>query len=148
MGSDAWEVPEDRILDRVAGFCIVNDVVDHEAQTVGDGESVKGRSAPGFGPTGPWLVTQDEIEDVQNLHVWLEVNGRRFTDGYSSDMVFKIPFLLSYISSFMALRAGDLICTGTPGGVGRKSNPPLMLAPGHVMRVGIERLGEQRTKLV
>lgn len=148
MGSDAWEVPEERILDHVAGFCIVNDVVDHEAQTVGDGESVKGRSAPGFGPTGPWLVTRDEIADVQNLHVWLEVDGRRFTDGYSSDMVFKIPFLLSYISRFMALRAGDLICTGTPGGVGRKSNPPLMLAPGHVMSLGIEGLGEQRTRLV
>jgi 2-keto-4-pentenoate hydratase/2-oxohepta-3-ene-1,7-dioic acid hydratase in catechol pathway len=148
MGAAAWEVPEERVMDHVAGYAIVNDIVDHEAQTVGDGESVKGRSAPGFGPLGPWLVTKDEIVDVQNLHIWLEVDGQRFTEGNSSDMVFKVPYLVSYISGYMALRPGDVICTGTPGGVGRKSTPPLMLRAGHIMRLGIEGLGEQRTCVV
>lgn len=148
IGREAWEVPESRVMDHVAGYAVINDIVDHEAQTVGFGESVKGRSAPGFGPIGPWLVTKDEIADVQNLHIWLEVDGQRFTDGNSSDMVFKIPYLVSYVSSYMMLRPGDVICTGTPGGVGRKTNPPFVLRPGHEMRLGIEGLGEQRTRIV
>lgn len=148
MGSDAWQIPEKSILEFIAGYCVVNDIVDHEAQTVGFGESVKGRSAPGFGPVGPWLVTTDEIVDPQNLNLWLDVDGHRFTDGSSSDMVFKIPYLVSYVSQYMKLRAGDLIVTGTPGGVGRKTSPPFVLAPGMIMRSGISGLGEQFTKIV
>ena len=148
IGSDAWAVGEDRIMNHVAGYTIINDIVDHEAQTVGYGESVKGRSAPGFGPIGPWLVTKDEIPDVQNLRIWLEVDGQKFTNGNSNDMVFKIPYLVSYVSSYMKLRAGDVICTGTPGGVGRKTQPPFVLQPGHTMRLGIEGLGEQCTRII
>lgn len=148
IGSTARDVAEADGLAHVAGYAVVNDITDHKSETAGFGESVKGRSADGFGPLGPWLVTKDEVPDSGDLHLWLKLNGETVQDGHTGQMKFNVPFLVSYISRFMTLRPGDVICTGTPGGVGLGAGDPVYLKPGYTIEPGIDGLGEQRTVIV
>ncbi|HAN70776.1 MAG TPA: ureidoglycolate lyase [Actinobacteria bacterium] len=136
----AWE--------HVAGLVLVNDVSEREFQLERGGQWVKGKSCETFNPCGPWLVTLDEIDDVQDLDMWLDVNGQRMQTGTTSTMIFNIPFLVWYLSQFMVLEPGDLINTGTPPGVGLGMTPPTFLAVGDVMELGIDRLGTQRQLLI
>ena len=128
----------------IAGYCVINDLSERAWQIERGGQWVKGKSADGFGPVGPWLVTPDEAGDVTKLAMWLEIDGHRYQDGSTATMVFKPAFLVSYISQFMSLQPGDIISTGTPPGVGMGQRPPVFLRPGQTMRLGIEGLGEQR----
>ena len=145
IGSTARYVSEDDALQHVAGYVCVNDVSEREYQLERGSQWDKGKGCDTFGPIGPWLVTADEVGDPQNLSMWLEVNGRRFQNGSTKTMVFGAATLVSYLSRFMTLRAGDLITTGTPPGVGMGVKPsPVYLTPGDVMRLGIEKLGEQQ----
>lgn len=144
IGKEAKYVSEGDAMDHVAGFCIVNDISERDFQIKRSGQWVKGKSADTFAPMGPWLVTKDEISDPQNLKMTLDVNGKRYQDGTTATMVYKIPFLVSYISRFMSLQPGDIIPTGTPPGVGMGQNPPVYLKPGDVMELSIEGLGSQR----
>jgi len=148
IGKTARYVPQSRALEHVAGYCIVNDVSEREYQLERGGTWDKGKGCDTFGPTGPWLVTRDEIPDAQALSMWLEVDGRRFQDGSTRTMIFDVPTLVSYISRFMRLEPGDIISTGTPPGVGLGQKPPLYLRAGQEMRLGIEGLGEQRQRTV
>ncbi|MSP83108.1 MAG: FAA hydrolase family protein [Alphaproteobacteria bacterium] len=148
IGREARDVPEASALDHVAGYAVVNDVTDRHSETAGFGESVKGRSHDGFGPLGPWLVTKDEVPDPSDVRLWLRLNGDLVQDGHSARMKFKVPFLVSYISRFMTLRPGDILCTGTPGGVGLVPDPPIYLKPGDEMHCGIVGMGEQRSRIV
>jgi len=109
---------------------------------------VKGKSCPTFGPTGPWLVTTDEVADPQALGIWLELNGKRMQNGSTADMIFSVRHIVSYMSRHMLLVPGDLVCTGTPAGVGFGMKPPVLLQPGDEMRLGIDGLGEQHQKVV
>ncbi|MEP3197325.1 MAG: fumarylacetoacetate hydrolase family protein [Lentilitoribacter sp.] len=127
----------------IAGYCVINDVSEREFQIERAGTWDKGKGCDTFGPTGPWLVTPDEIDNVDNLAMWCEVDGTRYQNGNSSTMVYKIPFLISYCSQFMSLQPGDVISTGTPPGVGMGQNPPVYLKGGEVMKLGIEGLGTQ-----
>ncbi|MCK6424113.1 MAG: fumarylacetoacetate hydrolase family protein [Burkholderiaceae bacterium] len=145
IGRTARCVAEADALDHVAGYCVVNDVSERAFQLERGGTWDKGKGCDTFGPVGPWLVTADEVPDPQALSLWLEVNGRRFQDGRTADMVFGVAALVAYISRFCTLHPGDLIATGTPAGVGMGQKPaPVFLQPGDVMRLGIEGLGEQR----
>lgn len=144
IGERAAHVSEREALNYVAGFCLCNDVSEREWQTEGTGQWMKGKGAPTFGPLGPWLVTPDEIPDVQKLAMWLDVNGQRMQTGTTATMIFGAAFLVSYISKFMVLDPGDVITTGTPPGVGMGKKPPVYLKPGDIMRLGIEGLGEQK----
>ena len=128
----------------IAGYVICNDVSEREFQLEGTGQWSKGKSAETFNPCGPWLVTPDEIENVLELDMWLDVNGVRRQSGSTSQMIFDPLFLVQYLSQFMVLEPGDLINTGTPPGVGMGFNPPVYLAPGDRMSLGLEKLGEQR----
>lgn len=148
IGKEAKYVEETDALLHVAGYCVVNDLSERAFQLEGTGQWVKGKSADTFGPIGPWLVTRDEVPDPQNLHLWLEVDGKRYQDGTSKTMVFGVAHLVSYLSRFMSLQPGDIISTGTPPGVGLGQKPPLYLRPGNVMRLGIDGLGEQRQEVV
>ena len=148
IGKEAKYVEEKDALSHVAGYCVVNDLSERAFQLEGTGQWVKGKSADTFGPIGPWLVTRDEVPDPQNLHLWLEVDGKRYQDGTSKTMVFGVAHLVSYLSRFMSLQPGDIISTGTPPGVGLGQKPPLYLRPGNVMRLGIDGLGEQRQEVV
>jgi len=148
VGREVRSVSEEGALDCVAGFAVVNDICDHNAETAGFGESMKGRSADGFGPLGPWLVTKDEVRDLDDLRLWLRLNGELVQDGSTADMWFKVPFLVSYISRFLTLRPGDVICTGTPGGVGLGAGEHVYLKPGDTMQAGIDGMGEQRTRVL
>lgn len=132
----------------IAGYCICNDVSERQFQLERGGQWTKGKSSPSFGPLGPFLVTPDEIGDVQNLTMWLNVNGEPMQRGSTRDMIFQVPYLISYISHFMALEPGDVITTGTPAGVGLGKNPQRFLREGDVIELGIERLGEQRQRVV
>lgn len=148
IGSRARCVTEADALHHVAGYCVVNDVSEREFQLERGGQWDKGKGCDTFGPIGPWLVTPDEVGDPQNLAMWLEVNGRRFQNGSTKTMIFGVATLLSYLSRFMTLEPGDCITTGTPPGVGMGVKPqPVYLKPGDVMRLGIERLGEQRQEV-
>ncbi|EKV27540.1 2-hydroxyhepta-2,4-diene-1,7-dioate isomerase [Caenispirillum salinarum AK4] len=133
-------------LDHVAGFCVGNDVSERTYQFDRGGQWIKGKSCPGFCPLGPWLVTPDEIDDPQDLGVWLEVNGERMQDGSTRDMVFGVAHLISYLSRFFTLMPGDVILTGTPAGTGMGHKR--YLKQGDEMRLGIDGLGEQRQKVV
>ena len=144
IGKRASYVEEAEALDYVAGFCVCNDVSEREFQIERGGTWDKGKGCDSFGPLGPWLVTKDEVEDPQNLAMWLEVNGKRFQDGSTKTMIFGVAHLVHYISQFMTLMPGDVISTGTPPGVGLGQKPPLYLKPGDVVRLGIEGLGEQQ----
>lgn len=128
----------------IAGFCVCNDVSERAYQTEGTGQWMKGKGCPTFGPLGPWLVTPDEIADVQKLGMWLDVNGKRMQNGSTATMIFGVTFLVSYISKFLMLEPGDVITTGTPPGVGMGMKPPVYLKPGDIVRLGIDGLGEQK----
>ncbi len=144
IGSHAKYVPQEKAMDHVAGYCVVNDLSEREFQVERSGQWTKGKSADTFGPVGPWLVTKDEIADPQNLKMWLEVNGKRFQNGTTATMVYGVSFLVSYLSQFMSLHPGDIISTGTPPGVGMGQKPPRFLKAGDVMELGIDGLGRQR----
>jgi 2,4-didehydro-3-deoxy-L-rhamnonate hydrolase len=145
IGSQARYVSEADALAHVAGYCVVNDVSEREYQIDRGGQWDRGKGCDTFGPIGPWLVTADEVGDPQNLSMFLEVNGHRYQNGNTKTMVFGVATLVSYVSRFMTLRPGDIITTGTPPGVGMGIKPnPVYLKPGDVVRLGIEKLGEQR----
>jgi 2,4-didehydro-3-deoxy-L-rhamnonate hydrolase len=145
IGSQARYVSEADALAHVAGYCVVNDISEREYQIDRGGQWDRGKGCDTFGPIGPWLVTADEVGDPQNLSMFLEVNGHRYQKGSTKTMVFGVATLVSYVSRFMTLRPGDIITTGTPPGVGMGIKPnPVYLKPGDVVRLGIEKLGEQR----
>lgn len=148
IGKQAKYVREEDALSHVAGYCVVNDLSERSFQLEGTGQWVKGKSADTFGPIGPWLVTTDEIPDPQRLRLWLEVDGHRYQNGTTSNMVFGVAHLVSYLSRFMSLQPGDIISTGTPPGVGLGQKPPTYLRAGNVMTLGIENLGQQRQRVV
>jgi len=148
IGDVARRVPEERALDFVAGYLVVNDISEREFQLEHGGQWVKGKSCDTFGPIGPMLVTTDEIPHPQMLSMWLEVNGRRYQNGSTSDMVFGVAHLVSYISRYMTLMPGDIISTGTPAGVGLGQRPPTYLKAGDVVELGIDGLGRQRQQFV
>ncbi|WP_238367468.1 fumarylacetoacetate hydrolase family protein [Mesobacterium pallidum] len=148
IGRAAHYVSEEEALDYVAGYCTVNDVSEREFQMDHLGQWVKGKSGPTFGPAGPWLVTADEIPDPQVLRVSLDLNGETVQDSNTSDMIFSVREIVSYMSRFMKLLPGDIIATGTPSGVGLGMNPPRFLKPGDVMEVHVEGLGSQKQKVV
>ncbi|AXY41565.1 fumarylacetoacetate hydrolase family protein [Halomonas sp. JS92-SW72] len=148
IGKEARYVSEADAMDHVAGYCVVNDVSEREFQLERSGTWDKGKGCDTFGPLGPWLVTPDEIADPHELDMWLEVDGHRYQDGNTRTMVYRIPFLISYLSRFMSLQPGDVISTGTPPGVGMGQQPPTYLRPGQRMRLGIAGLGEQHQAVV
>jgi 2-keto-4-pentenoate hydratase/2-oxohepta-3-ene-1,7-dioic acid hydratase in catechol pathway len=148
IGSRARYVDEARALEHVAGYCVFNDVSERHFQLEGTGQWVKGKSADSFAPFGPYLVTRDEVPDPQDLHLWLEVDGKRYQDGSTRTMIFTVAHLVSYVSRYMTLEPGDIIPTGTPPGVGLGQKPPVFLKPGNVMRVGIDGLGEQQQNVI
>jgi 2-keto-4-pentenoate hydratase/2-oxohepta-3-ene-1,7-dioic acid hydratase in catechol pathway len=148
IGERARHVEAANALDHVAGYCVINDISEREFQLERGGTWDKGKGCDTFGPVGPWLVTRDEVKDVNNLALWLEVNGRRFQNGCTRTMVFKPDVLVSYVSRFMTLLPGDIISTGTPPGVGLGQKPPLYLKAGDTIELGIESLGRQRQTVV
>ena len=149
IGSRASYVPEHEAMKHVAGYCVMNDVSEREYQLERGGTWDKGKGCDTFGPTGPWLVTRDEIPDPQNLSMWLDVDGVAMQRGNTRTMVFGVSKLVSYVSHFITLHPGDLISTGTPPGVGSGKKPsPIFLKPGETMRLGIEGLGEQTQRVV
>ena len=143
IGTPAKYVAEADAMAHVAGYCVVNDVSERAFQTERSGQWTKGKSHDTFGPIGPWLVTRDEVPDPHDLAMWLEVDGHRFQDGSTRTMVYGVPFLVSYLSQFVSLQAGDVISTGTPPGVGMGQKPPRYLKAGQTMRLGIAGLGVQ-----
>jgi 2-keto-4-pentenoate hydratase/2-oxohepta-3-ene-1,7-dioic acid hydratase in catechol pathway len=149
IGKPAKYVDEKSALDHVAGYCIINDISEREFQIERSGQWVKGKSCDTFGPTGPWLVTPDEVGDPQNLNLWLEVDGKRYQDGNTRTMVYGVAHLIHYLSQFFTLHSGDIISTGTPPGVGLGQKPePIYLRAGQNMHLGIEKLGVQTQNLV
>lgn len=148
MGKKASYVTEAEAMDYVAGYTIHNDVSEREFQLEREGQWVKGKSNDTFAPLGPWLLTTDEINNPNNLNLWLKLNGEVMQDSNTSDMVFKIPELISYISHFMTLLPGDVISTGTPFGVGLGLDPQRYLVPGDVMELGIDGLGVAKQKTI
>ncbi|MFA5915520.1 MAG: fumarylacetoacetate hydrolase family protein [Burkholderiales bacterium] len=148
IGRKAQYVSEDKAIDYVAGYCVVNDVSERAFQ-MQSSQWDKGKGCDTFGPIGPWLVTTDEIRDPQNLDMWLDVNGRRMQKGNTRTMIFGVAKLVAYCSQYMTLMPGDIITTGTPPGVGLGIKPePVFLKPGDVMNLGIQGLGEQRQEVV
>ena len=149
IGTTARYVTEADAMTHVAGYCVINDVSEREFQTERGGTWDKGKGCDTFGPTGPWLVTKDEVTDPQNLRLWTEVDGVRMQDGTTRTMIFNVIQIVSYVSRFITLHPGDVIATGTPPGVGMGKKPtPIFLKPGQTMRLGIDGLGEQTQKLV
>jgi len=144
IGREALYVSEQDALDYVSGYCTINDVSEREFQIERGGQWTKGKSAPSFGPIGPWLVTADEVPDPQALRLWLSLNGKVVQDSDTSDMIFTVRQIISYMSQFMKLMPGDIIATGTPSGVGLGMKPPVFLKPGDVMELEIEGLGRQK----
>ena len=144
IGKKATYVEEKDAMDYVAGYCLHNDYSERAFQLERNGQWTKGKGCDTFAPLGPYFVTKDEVADFNNLHMWLKVNGQMKQDNNTDDMIFEIPFLVSYISQFMTLLPGDVISTGTPSGVGHGFHPPVYLKPGDVVELGIEGLGEQR----
>lgn len=148
IGKRASYVNEEDAMDFVAGYCLHNDLSEREFQLEKGGTWDKGKGCDTFAPLGPWLVTKDEIGDVHNLPLWLSVNDKMMQQGTTADLIFSVPYLISYISRFMTLLPGDVISTGTPAGVGLGMKPPLYLQPGDVMKLGIKGLGESSQKVV
>lgn len=144
IGKRAWNVEESDAMQHIAGFCICNDISERTWQLEGTGQWLKGKSAPTFGPLGPWLVTRDELDDIGNLAMELKVDGRTMQSGSTKTMIFGVSFLVSYISRFIELQPGDVITTGTPPGVGMGMKPPVFLKAGNVMELSIRGLGAQR----
>ena len=143
IGKGGSYIEEADALDHVAGFCVINDVSEREYQIERAGTWDKGKGCDTFGPTGPWLVTPDEVGDFNALGMWLEVDGKRYQNGSTATMVYKVPHLIAYCSQFMSLQPGDIISTGTPPGVGMGLKPPTYLKGGEVIRLGIDGLGVQ-----
>lgn len=148
VGTRARYVEEKDAMAHIAGFCLCNDVSERKFQVKRAGQWVKGKSAETFGPLGPWLVTPDDLPNVNNLSMTLDVNGERKQTGSSSTMIFSIPFLLAYITQFMVLDPGDVVTTGTPPGVGSAKKPPEYLKAGDELLLRVEGLGEQRSKVI
>jgi 2,4-didehydro-3-deoxy-L-rhamnonate hydrolase len=148
IGERASYVSERGALDYIAGFCLANDVSERSFQLNRGGNWMKGKSAPTFGPLGPWLVTPDEIPNVQRLALWLDVNGKRMQDGNTKNMIFNVKKIVSYISQFMVLEPGDVIITGTPAGVAMGRKPARYLKAGDVVTLGADYLGEQTQTIV
>ena len=148
IGSLARHVSQSDARKHVAGYCVVNDVSEREFQIERGGQWTKGKSADTFCPTGPWLVTADEVPDPGKLTLWTEVNGERRQSSNTADLIFGVDEIVSYVSQFMTLLPGDLIPTGTPSGVGMGFKPPKFLKPGDRVRLSVEGLGEQNQRLV
>ncbi|MDE2199197.1 MAG: fumarylacetoacetate hydrolase family protein [Rhodospirillales bacterium] len=149
IGTTARYVSEADAMKHVAGYCVINDISEREFQTERGGTWDKGKGADTFGPTGPWMVTKDEIADPQKLRMWLDVDGKRMQNGSTATMIFGVQQVVSYVSHFITLHAGDVIATGTPPGVGLGMKPkPVFLKLGQTMHLGIEGLGEQTQKVV
>jgi 2,4-diketo-3-deoxy-L-fuconate hydrolase len=148
IGTGGKYIDEANALDHVAGYCVVNDVSEREYQTERGGTWDKGKGCDTFGPTGPWLVTKDEVGDIGNLKMWLEVDGHRYQNGSTATMIFGVAHIVAYLSRFMSLEPGDVISTGTPPGVGLGQKPPVYLKGGEVMRLGIDGLGIQTQRVV
>ncbi|WP_207435783.1 fumarylacetoacetate hydrolase family protein [Sabulibacter ruber] len=144
IGKKASYVSEAEALHYVAGYVLHNDYSERGFQLERGGQWVKGKSNDTFAPVGPFLATADELSDINNLRLWLTVNGETMQDGSTANLIFNVPFLVSYLSQFMTLLPGDLISTGTPAGVGLGMNPPVYLKPGDVVELGIEGLGTSR----
>ena len=148
IGTTARYVSEADAMDHVAGYCVCNDVSEREFQAERGGTWDKGKGADTFGPTGPWMVTRDEVPDPQNLNLWTEVNGKRMQNGNTRTMIFGVRTLVSYVSQFITLHAGDVIATGTPPGVALGMKPhPVYLEPNDVMRLSVEGLGIQTQRV-
>ena len=148
VGKETKYIKEEDAQDHIFGYCLVNDVSEREFQIEKLGQWVKGKSADTFGPIGPYLVTKDEIPDVQNLNLSLDVNDKRMQTGNTNNMIFNINYILSYLSNFMSLQAGDIVTTGTPPGVGMGMKPQVFLKSGDVMKLTIDHLGEQKQTVV
>ena len=149
IGTTARYVSNANAMDHVAGYCVCNDVSEREFQIERSGTWDKGKGADTFGPTGPWVVTKDEVPDPQNLALWTEVNGKKMQNGTTKTMIFGVRHLVSYVSHFITLHAGDVIATGTPPGVGSGVKPePVFLQPGDVMRLGVEGLEIQTQRIL
>ena len=148
IGKETKHIPENQAQDHILGYCLVNDVSEREWQIEKMGQWVKGKSHDTYGPIGPYFVTKDEIEDVNNLKMSLDVNGKRMQTGNTSTMIFNVNFIVSYLSKYMSLQAGDIITTGTPPGVGMGMKPQQFLKAGDTMRLSIEHLGEQNSKVI
>jgi 2-keto-4-pentenoate hydratase/2-oxohepta-3-ene-1,7-dioic acid hydratase in catechol pathway len=140
IGKRGKGIPEEKVFEHIAGYTILNDVSARDLQ-IGDGQWFRGKSCDTFGPIGPWIVTTDEIPDPQALRIFLELNGRIMQDANTNDLIFKIPYLISYLSQSMTLEVGDLFSTGTPGGVGHHRKPSIYLKPGDTVSVTVERIG-------
>jgi 2-keto-4-pentenoate hydratase/2-oxohepta-3-ene-1,7-dioic acid hydratase in catechol pathway len=149
IGKKTHYVSQEKAQNHIFGYCVINDLSERSFQLERSGQWVKGKSCQGFAPIGPWLVTKDEVPNIQNLNLWLEVNNYRYQDSNTKNMLFGVDYLVSYISQFMVLNAGDIISTGTPPGVGLGVLPsPIYLKNGDKVKVGIEGLGMQQQKVV
>ena len=147
IGKEVKNISEAESEDHIFGYCIVNDVSEREWQLGGTGQWVKGKSADTFGPLGPYLVTKDEIKNVQNLNMELNLNGKNMQKGNTNKMIFNINFLLSYLSKYMSLHPGDIVTTGTPPGIGNAKKPPIFLKPGDEIILSVDELGKQKQKI-
>ena len=148
IGKNAKHISESQSHEHILGYCLVNDVSEREWQIEKMGQWVKGKSHDTYGPIGPYLVTKDEIKDVNNLNMILDVNGQRMQTGNTNTMIFNVDIIVSYVSKFMSLQAGDIITTGTPPGVGMGKKPQVFLKAGDQMKLSIDNLGEQNSKVV
>ena len=148
IGKDLKNISEKEAEEYILGYCLVNDISEREWQIEKMGQWVKGKSHDTFGPIGPYLVTKDDISDINNLNLSLDVNGKRMQTGNSKTMIFNVFYLVSYLSKFMSLQAGDIITTGTPPGVGMGMKPQVFLKAGDKIRLSIDNLGEQNSKVV
>ena len=148
VGKETKNISEQEAPSHILGYCLVNDISEREWQIERGGTWTKGKSGDTFGPTGPLLVTKDEISDAQNLNMFLDVNGKRMQTGNTNKMIFNMNFILSYLSHFMSLQTGDIVTTGTPPGVGMAMKPPVYLKAGDTIKLGIDGLGEQNQKVI
>jgi 2,4-didehydro-3-deoxy-L-rhamnonate hydrolase len=148
IGKGGRYIEEKDALSHVAGYCVINDVSEREWQIERGGTWDKGKGCDTFGPLGPWLVTPDEAGNIDDLKMWLEVDGHRYQSGSTATMIFTVAHIIAYLSQFLSLRPGDVISTGTPPGVGLGQKPPVYLKGGEIMRLGIDGLGEQTQKVV
>ena len=148
VGKDTKYISEKDAPNHILGYCMVNDISEREWQIERGGLWDKGKSGDTFGPTGPYLVTKDELEDVQNLSMSLDIDGKRMQTGNTNKMIFNMNFILSYLSNFMSLQPGDIVTTGTPPGVGMGMNPKQFLKVGNKLKINIEHLGEQNSTIV
>ena len=148
VGKETKNISEKEAPNHILGYCIVNDISEREWQIEKMGQWVKGKSGDTFGPIGPYLVTKDEISDINNLNLSLDVNEKKMQAGNTKNMIFNTNFLLSYLSKFMSLQPGDIVTTGTPAGVGMGMKPPVFLKPGDKIKLSIDSLGEQSSKVI